>query len=539
MEDTTVVIRGGRLVDGTGSPWRYADVVIKDGRIAAVMSPGRVTSAGRVIDATGHVVAPGFIDVHSHSDLALLAKPGAEEKLRQGVTTEVVGNCGISVTPANSDAAEQQRARALPILGFPDVPWDWTNVSSYLRQVAAQRPAVNVATFVGLGSLRCAVTGLDSRAPSQSERRLMRTLLRDSLRQGAVGLSSGLVYAPGSYMSPEEIWELTADVAQAGALYSTHMRDQGNGFLRSVEESIEVGRRTGVAVQIAHHKVVGPRNWGQTAESLRLVDEARASGIDVGSDVYPYLAGSTTMTALLPSWVVAGGRQAMLERLQDAQARAEIRRAWASESTSWDNRVATLGFENIVISSVGTADNRDLVGLSVAGAAAARGHASPADYLMDLLVQEDGSVGNIQLACSEDDLRRVMTHATTCFGSDGLHIGGRQHPRLRGTFPRILGEYVRDRDVLPLEQAVRKMTSQPARRLGLEQVGMVERGYRADVVVFDPETIAGPATYEHPGLPPVGVRYVFVGGALAVEDGEATGVRAGQALRRIGTGTES
>jgi N-acyl-D-aspartate/D-glutamate deacylase len=534
VSEVEIVIKGGRVVDGAGNPWRYADIAIDRGVIVAVTPAGCAPSARRILEATGHVVAPGFVDIHSHSDLALLARPSAEEKLRQGVTTEVVGNCGISVVPASGESIEQLREYALPVLGFPEIPWDWSDVSSYLDRVVDARPAVNVATYVGLGSVRCAVTGFESKSPSVSERARMIELVRVALEQGAVGLSSGLVYAPGSYSSPEEIWELVAEAARTGAIYSTHMRDQGDGFLESVEESLEVGRRTGVPVQIAHHKVVGRRNWGQVVESLRMLDEARQEGIDAGSDVYPYLAGSTTMTALLPDWALADGHEALMARLRDPAARSRIKGEWVAGRPQWDNRVGSLGFENIFISYVDTRENEDLVGLSLASAATRRGKSlEPAEFLLDLLEHEDGKIGNIQVACAEDDLRQVMQHNATCFGSDGLLVGGKPHPRLHGTFPRILGEYVRDSGVLSLESAIRKMTSQPARRLSLSGVGLIETGYRADLVIFDPESVAGPATYDEPTLPPTGIRDVMVAGQLAVEQGEVTGVRVGAALRRM------
>lgn len=537
MSEVELVIRGGRVVDGTGNPWRHADVAVDHGSVVAVTAAGHGPSAARVLDADGHVVAPGFVDIHSHSDLALLARPGAAEKLRQGVTTEVVGNCGISVVPATRESTEQLREYALPVLGFPEIPWDWSDVSSYLDRITEMRTAVNVATYVGLGSVRCAVTGFASDSPSTAERTLMLELVRVALDQGAVGLSSGLVYAPGSYSSAEEIWELVAEAARVGALYSTHMRDQGDGFLESVGEALEVGRRTGASVQVAHHKVVGRRNWGQVVESLRMLENARRDGIDAGSDVYPYLAGSTTMTALLPDWALAGGHDALVERLRDPAARSRIKGDWVTGIPQWDNRVSSLGFENIVISYVSTPESEDLVGLSVATAAARRGKAREVgDFLLDLLVHENCSLGNIQVACSEKDLRHVMRHETTCFGSDGLLVGGKPHPRLHGTFPRILGEYVREVRLLPVELAIRKMTSQAARRLSLAGIGLIEAGYRADLVVFDPESVAGPATYEEPTLAPVGIRDVIVGGQLAVEQGETTGVRAGVALRRSATG---
>lgn len=532
--DVDLLIHGGRIVDGTGSPWRYADVTVKDGHIVDVVPPGQFAgSASEVLDASGHIVAPGFIDIHSHSDLALLVEPGADQKLRQGVTTEVVGNCGISVVTPSKKYIEECQQYARPVLGFDDLDWDWSDVDGYLARLAVVRPAVNVATYVGLGSIRCAVSGFDSGASSKEQLHDMVSLAAEAMRQGAVGLSSGLVYAPGSYASHMEICELVKEAALVGALYSSHMRDQGDGFLESVAETLDAGRRTGAAVQIAHHKVVGKHNWGKVTESLAMIRQARAEGIDAGSDVYPYLAGSTTMTALLPDWALAGGRESMLGRLRDPEQRMLIKKDWITGRPQWDNRVASIGWENIYISHVSTEGNQDLVGLNVATASTIRSRATDTeDFLLDLLIEEGGAVGNIQMACSEEDLHQVMQDPSTCFGSDGLLSGGRPHPRLHGTFPKILGEYVRDSGVLTMEDAVRKMTSYPARRLGLVGIGLIEPGYYADLVIFDPLRVASPATYDQPTQHPVGIRDVLVSGLFAVRDGQPTGIRAGRPLRR-------
>ncbi|MDQ1606261.1 MAG: N-acyl-D-amino-acid deacylase [Microbacteriaceae bacterium] len=529
-----LLIRGGLVVDGTGAAGRLADVLVGSGRIVDVLPPGEFSgTATETIDAHGSVVAPGFVDIHAHSDLAVIAAPGAEQKLRQGVTTEVVGNCGISVVPVSPGFASESHQYATPVLGFPELDWGWSDVDGYLARVDAARPAVNVATYVGLGSIRAAVMGFRPGTPTPEERLEMVDLAAAALEQGAVGLSSGLVYAPGSYSSHDEICEIVEQAARYGALYSSHMRDQGDGFLVSVTETIDVGRRTGAAVQIAHHKVVGERNWGAVTESIAMIRHARATGIDAGSDVYPYLAGSTTMTALLPDWALAGGPDAMLERLADAAVRARIKSDWVTGRPQWDNRVASIGWGNIYISHLETEGNQDLVGLSVTQAATLRARAEgPEDFLLDLLLAEGGAVGNIQVACSEHDLRVVMREPSTSFGSDGLFVGRRPHPRLHGTFPRVLGEYVREEGVLLLEEAIRKMTSLPAGRVGLSDVGTIMRGYRADLVVFDPMTVSSAASYDSPTENPIGIHAVVVNGRIALIDGEPTGVRAGVALRR-------
>lgn len=534
VHEIDLLIHGGRIVDGTGNPWRHGDVLVKDGRILDVVAPGQFVGAARqVIDASGHIIAPGFIDIHSHSDLALLMEPGAEQKLRQGVTTEVVGNCGISAATLTKQFKSECQQYARPVLGFADFEWDWSDVDGYMARILAVQPAVNVATYIGLGSIRCAVSGFDSDVSTTEQRHDMVNLLAKAMSQGAVGVSSGLVYAPGSYSSHDEICELVEQAALVGALYSSHIRDQGDGFLESIAETLDVGRQTGAAVQIAHHKVVGKENWGKVRESLAMIRRARAEGIDAGSDVYPYLAGSTTMTALLPDWALAGGRESMLQRLRDPEQRRLIKKDWVTGRPQWDNRVASIGWENIYISHLSTQGNQDLVGLSVSAASAFRSRAAETeDFLIDLLIEEGGAVGNIQMACSEEDLREVMQEPSTCFGSDGLFSGGRPHPRLHGTFPKILGEYVRDSGVLTIEDAVRKMTSYPASRLGLVDIGLIESGYHADLVIFDPVSVASPATYDQPTQHPVGIRDVLVSGLFAIREGQPTGIRAGRPLRR-------
>lgn len=531
-----LLIRGGKVVDGTGNPWFRGDVAVSGGRIAAIIrTGGQRLQAARVIDADGLVVAPGFIDIHTHSDTALLAEPGARAKLLQGVTTEVLGNCGLSVTPVTAGHLEDLRSYTLPIVGFPEVEWTWRTLADYWEVVRKAAPAVNVATYTGLGSIRCAVMGYREGPPTAAEMAEMERLVDEAMRHGSVGVTTGLVYAPGTYASNEEIWALARVAARHGGVYSSHIRDQGEAFVESVAETIEVGRQAGLPVMVAHHKVVGQRNWGKVTRTLAMLDEARREGLDTGSDVYPYLAGSTTMTALLPPWALEGGHAAMLARLADPQARRRIREDWATGIPGWDNRVGSLGFTNILINFVGSEVNGDLVGRSVADAATLRGRADePEEFLLDLLLAERGQVGNIQVACREEDLRQVMAHSATSFGSDGLHVGKRPHPRLYGTFPRILGRYVREAGLLTLEEAIRKMTSLTARRLSLPGIGLIEEGYRADLTIFDPDRVIDLATYDEPALPPAGICHVIVGGRPVVTDGKVTGERAGIPLLRKG-----
>lgn len=527
-----LLIKNGRIVDGTGSPWFRGDVGIKGGRIVVVRPStlAQPLAAARVIDADGLCVAPGFIDIHTHSEMGVLAKPESREKILQGVTTEILGNCGMSASPVLPANRELLRNYVTPVLGHPEVDWTWATLDDYYNRVEGQGVAVNVGTFIGLGTIRCAVMGFAERTPTDSEMSAMKQLLARAMEDGALGVSTGLVYAPGSYASNEEITELSKVAAGYGGIYTTHMRDQGDRFLESIEDSIEVGRQAVMPVVIAHHKVVGKANWGKVNQSLQMIDEARAAGHDVSSDVYPYLAGASTMVAIFPPWVVEGGMEQMLERLRDPSARQRIKDDWA-HGASWDNRVRVLGWENLLISYTSTDANEHYAGLSLQEAASRAGK-EPADFTMDLLLEEGGVVGYLNLYGQEADVRAVMRHPGTVIGSDGLHTGKRPHPRLTGTFPRILGRYVREDRVLGLEEAVRKMTFQTARRLGLSGIGLLAEGFRADVTIFNPQTVIDRSTFEDPWQTPEGIAYVIVGGRMVAEQGRHTGALPGLALRR-------
>jgi N-acyl-D-aspartate/D-glutamate deacylase len=528
-----ILIKNGRIVDGSGSPWVRGDVGIKDGRIVLVRpwTPREAEpAAARVIDAEGLCVAPGFIDIHTHSEMGVLAKPESREKIFQGVTTEILGNCGMSASPVLPANREMLKTYVSPVLGHPEVDWTWTTLDEYYNRVEEQGCSLNVGTFIGLGTIRCAVMGFAERQPTASEMAAMKQLLAGAMEDGALGVSTGLVYAPGSYADNAEIAELSAVAAGYGGIYTTHMRDQGDHFLESIAESIAIGRKAQLPVVIAHHKVVGKANWGKVNQSLQMLDEARAAGQDVSSDVYPYLAGASTMVSILPSWVVEGGMERMLERLADPAARQRIKDDWAT-GTNWDNRVRVLGWENLLIGYVSTARNEPYAGLSLQEAARRAGK-EPADFVMDLLLEEDGVVGYLNIYGREEDVRMVMRHHATVIGSDGLHTGKKPHPRLTGTFPRILGRYVREEHVLGLEEAVRKMTWQTAQRLGLRGIGLLAEGYRADITLFNPDTVIDRSTFEDPWLAPAGIECVIVGGRVVAQHGSHTGERPGIAVRR-------
>jgi N-acyl-D-amino-acid deacylase len=523
----SILIRNGRISDGTGNPWYRGDVLVEAGRIAAV---GRClrSSAERIIDADGLVVAPGFIDIHSHSDTALLVSPWAESKIRQGVTTEVVGNCGESLAPLAGEAVSEAAAE-LEELG---VELKWRSLGEYLNCLEERGTAVNVAALVGHGTLRKSVVGYRNRVPTEAELGQMREMLAMAMSEGAFGLSTGLIYAPGSYAKTDELIAMAAILPEYGGIYASHIRNEGKDLLAAVDEAIRIGREAGVPVQISHHKASSDIVWGKVKETCRMIEAARAGGLDVTADQYPYIATSTTLTALLPDWAHDGGQSALLARLRDSQLRAQLVDGIRSKRWHRDN------WEQIVIASVGSETNKKLEGKNLLEIAGLWDTTGP-EVIIDLLAAEEGNVSMVVFAMCEEDVRYVMQQHFVMVGSDGSCLApegslgqGKPHPRHYGTFPRVLGHYARNEAVITLEDAVRKMTSLPARRLGITDRGVLMPGMRADITIFDPATVIDTATFDDPHHYPDGVEYVIVNGQIGVEKGENKRIPAGQILRR-------
>jgi N-acyl-D-amino-acid deacylase len=522
-------IEGATVIDGTGTPGARADVGVRDETIVAVGDLSR-EHAGSTLNATGKVLAPGFIDMHSHSDWRLWANRRAESKIRQGVTTEVVGNCGFSPAPVTAEFRDDLRGFALYVPSGMD--FQWPSFGDYLRALDADGTALNVAHLVGHGTLRIAAMGFARREPTGGELTRMQRMLGDAMSDGAWGLSTGLIYAPGSYATTEEIVAVAHAAARARGFYASHIRGEGATLLEAVAEAIRVGREADMPVQVSHVKAAGRPNWGNVPRALALIDAARAEGLDVRADVYPYTASSTTLRTLLPDWALEGGIDAMLKRLADPAERARIRTA--VESPSAESIVSRVGWDSVLVSYC--ARRKDAEGKRLSEIAAARG-LDPIDAALELIVDEAGKAYMILFQLDESDLRAALVHPHVMIGSDGSALAphgplgeGKPHPRSYGTFPRVLGEYVREQRTLPLASAVHKMTGLPAARLGLRNRGLVRTGARADLVVFDARRVADRATYEDPHRYPEGIEHVIVNGRFVIKHGEHTGSLPGKVL---------
>jgi len=504
-QDYDLIIRGGKVVDGSGNPWYYADIAIKNDRIAEI---GQLSNheAKRVIDAHGLVVAPGFIDPHTHALRGIFEVPNAESALLQGVTTLTEGNDGSSPYPIDRHYADIDNLRISP----------------------------NWAVFVGQGTIRQRVIGFGLRKATPDEMERMKQMVRDAMEQGALGISTGLFYVPGSFTSTEEVIELSKVAAEYNGIYISHIREEAAQLIDSVQETIRIGEEADIPVQITHHKVIGVENWGASIESLRLVDEARERGVDVTIDQYPYTASQTSINALIPQWAQAGGREEMLSRINSAE----------TYSTIKNEVVAKILYDrgggdpkNVFISR--NSWDPDMAGKNLAELAIDAGleptPENAADVVFDII--RGGGATAVYHAIGPEDVDRIMLHPATAIGSDGpvgVFGEGAPHPRQYGTFARVLGLYVRERKILSLEEAIRKMSSQSARRLGIHDRGLITKGYFADIAIFDPNEIIDKATFENPHQYAIGTKFVLVNGTVVVENGQHTGARPGRILHGPG-----
>ncbi|MDX1979511.1 MAG: D-aminoacylase [Bryobacteraceae bacterium] len=502
----SILLRNGMIIDGSGKPGVPGDLLMAGDRIAET---GRFTPPrdARVIDCTGLTVAPGFIDVHSHSDLQVLEN--LPEKAVQGVTSEVVGNCGFSPYPAAADRKALHEFANGIFRGEGN--WGWPSSRQYLQDVRKSSRLAGVSSLLGHGTLRIAHAGPKQGPLEEKTLQAMERTLDEALYGGSCGFSTGLMYAPGSSAPYAELLRLCKVVARRGKVYSTHMRNYSRTVVDAVEEQLKLARESGCRLEISHFQAAGRVNWKLQAPALEKIEQARAAGVDVAFDCYPYVAGSTVLTQLLPQWTLDGGADALMGRLKDPGMRAKIAKETV-DGMSHD-------WQDIFISAVGSANNQDAVGTHLAAVAEKRSK-PPIDAMIDLLIEEKAVVNMISFNQSDDNLRQTLTHPLSIIISDGFYVKGKPHPRLHGTFPLWLGEMVRNRKWLPLHQAVHKITARPAGRFGIARRGLLLRGYYADVTVFDAGNVMSPATYEKPEESPVGIRYVFREGKLVVEGGK-------------------
>jgi len=514
-----LLITNARIIDGTGGPSITGSVAVRDGRIAGV---GRVAGpAARTIDAGGKAVAPGFIDPHSHSDYALLTDGNAESKIRQGVTTEVIGESG-SVAPQKPTAARP-----------------WSDFAGYFAAIEKSKISVNVLSYVGLGQVREYVMGNDERAPTADELAKMTALVADAMKQGAYGTATGLIYTPNAYAKTDELIALSKPAAAAGGLYVSHLRYDGDKWRQGIQEAIDIGEGAHLPVQILHLKITGAKNFGRMKDAIALVEAAQKRGVEISANQYPYVASSTGLIQTIPPWAHEGGNAKLVERLKDPATRARIRKEMDDPNPAWENRLISAGtWHNVQIASLPSRTGTEtgykrFEGWRVDDAAKEMGR-DPYDFVFEMLIANGGSVSCVWFIIDEDDLKLAMKQPWVSVGSDGSALAtsgplrsGVPHPRNFGTFPRVLGKYVREEHVIPLEQAVHKMSGLTASQLHIRDRGLIKEGLAADLVIFDPATVADRATFTDPFQYPLGIPTVVVNGRVVLDNGRHTGERPG------------
>lgn len=527
------VLSGGRIVDGAGNPWFYGDIAISGNRIARITPRGMLAGAvaRERIDVTGLVVAPGFIDIQSHSRQALLEGDGRVlSKVTQGITTEILGE-GSTNAPANEKtiAGEGQSGRGETSHDFSGP----RGFDRWLRAMQARGASVNFGSFLGATTVRMFVKGMEQGAPSGTEIAQMRKLVREAMLDGAFGLASALIYPPGQYATTVELIEMAKEMAPLGGVYITHMRSEADRLLEALDEALRIGREGGVPVEIYHVKAGGKRNWAKAAQAVARIQEARRSGQDVGADMYAYVAGGTGLTACLPPWTAAGGR--LFENLANAEIRKKIRAEIQSGQTDWENLGELATPEGVLIVGLRNPDNKRYVGKRLSEIARMMGK-DWIDAAMDLILSDRTRVNTIYFMMSEENIRLQLRQPWMKFGTDAGGLDPEQardltHPRTYGNYPRLLGKYVRQENAVELEDAIRKMSSAVARRLSIQDRGVLAEGMFADIAVFDPQTITDRSTFEQPHQLSEGMRHVFVNGVPVLRDGKHTGQKPGLIVR--------
>jgi dihydroorotase/N-acyl-D-amino-acid deacylase len=533
-EQFDILIVNATVVDGTGNPWYKADLGIRGDKIAAIgmLKGARAVS---VIDAAGRVVSPGFIDMLGQSELSLLVDPRGMSKISQGITTEVTGE-GNSAAPINDRIREDLKAWQQR----HNIDVNWQDLDGYFRALEARKPALNIATFVGATQVRRYVIGLDDRAPTNEELEQMKTLVQSAMEQGALGLSTSLIYAPAAFAKTDELIELAKVASRYGGIYVSHIRDEGEKETEALYEAADIAREAALPVEIWHLKVAGKQNWGSMASVVNFINRQREAGLDMTADIYPYPASSTRLSSRIPSWAHDGGVQKLLDRLRDPEARKRIRDEILGKAAGADNSFAATGPEGILIASVQSAELKKHEGMRL-NEIAREWKKHPVDALLDLVLADSGRVGAVFFSMDEEDVRMAMAQPWVSFCTDGGQRAvdgplsdGKPHPRAYGSFPRILGRYVREVKLLTLEEAIRKMTSLPAQRVGLKERGILKSGFYADIVLFDPKTVIDKATFENPHQYSEGIDLVLVNGVPVWKDETFAGNYPGRGLRGPG-----
>ena len=526
------LLKNGVVVDGSGSNRYQADVLIDGDKIVKI---GKIDAAdgAEVIDVTGLVVAPGFIDTHSHSDLQILVDPEVRPKVMQGITTEILGQDGISMAPLPEKYISPWRKNLAGLDGDSDqVNYHYRDTAGYLKMIDDVKPGPNECYLVPHGNVRMEAMGLDNRQPTDEELQKMKDIVRREMENGAIGLSTGLIYMPCAYGQTKEVVEMCKVVAEYDGRFVIHQRSEADTIRDSMKEVIQIGKESGVKIHYSHFKVCGRKNWDKIDGMIQLLEEAEKEGIDVSFDQYPYVAGSTMLGVILPPWVHDGGTNKVIERLNDPELRKKMVYDIEHGIPGWDNFVDFAGLDQIYVTSVKTDKNKDAVGLSLIELGKLRGK-DPYDATFDLLRDEENAVGMVDFYGTEDHVKLFMKRPEMNVCTDGL-LGGKPHPRVYGAFPRVLGKYVREDKALTLEQAVYKMTGKPAATFNIKNRGQIKEGAYADITVFNPDTVIDKGTFTDPTQYPEGIEYVMVNGVFEVAGGKYTGRRNGTVLRKKG-----
>lgn len=526
-----LLIKDAMIVDGSGRKAFHGSIRVNGERITEIAERTSTGRADVVIDAAGLVACPGFIDMHSHSGISLLINPLAESKIRQGVTTEVIGNCGGSPAPLN-DLLKEEIRKTTPLLEEAKLELSWSTIREYTNLITTKGVAVNIASLVGNGNIRASVLGFEHRPPTREELDDMKEILAQAMEDGAFGMSTGLIYPPSCYSDTDELVELACVVAEFGGIYASHIRGEAATLIEAVEEALQIGERANVPVEISHHKASGKANWGKVQQTIQMMEERRERGVNVTCDVYPYTAASTGLDALLPPSSYEGGVERLIERLKDVNTRRKIKEQMMGEQGP--DSLGAPDWQNIMISYC--EGHPDFEGKTI-DILAEEKNMTPLDFVFDLLIEEKASVGIVLFTMCEEDMLHVLTHPLTMIGSDsstcapyGVLRKGKPHPRTYGTFPRVLGRYVREKGILSLEQAIQKMTSLPAEKAKLKRRGIIQEGAWADIVLFDRRQIIDVATYQEPHRYPKGIKYVLVNGELVIDRSEHTKALPGKVL---------